>query len=301
MERKAIQLAGKTLVVSLPSKWAKRYGIKKGDTLSVEERERSLVVNTSKEMDIKKVALELKGPPEFIKRNIDVAYKKGTDELSLRFEDPKTRKLIEQILETTMGFEIITQEEKSCLVKSVATAVEEEFDNILRRVFLTLLSMADESYDALSKSQISRLDEIGNSEKTINKLTNFCKRILNKKGYKDYKKSNYIYCIVWEIERIADEYSDICTKINSKTKISSDVLQIYKETNVLLRSFYEIFYKFNENNGINITNRKKALIKKCNELMPKKKGFDSVILHHISNIITSTYDIAGPYYAMILG
>ncbi len=302
MERKVIQLAGKTLVVSLPSKWAKKYGVLKGDTVFVEEEDKMLLVKTSKSIDIKKVQLSLKGPDEFIKRSIDVAYKKGVDELSMSFETPKSKKVVEEVLNSTMGFEIISQGEKTCTIKSVAKAVESEFDNILRRVFLTLLSMADESYDAASKSQFSRLASIGSSDQTINKLTNFCKRVLNKKGYKDQKSNNYVYCIVWEIERIGDEYKDICNWLASakKSKISKSILQVYKETNEFLRDFYNLFYKFDSDRGIELTNRKKSIIKKCNELIPKSSGADSVIIHHLTNIVTSAYDIAGPYYAMVL-
>ena len=302
MERKVIQLAGKTLVVSLPSKWAKKYGVLKGDTVFVEEEDKMLLVKTSKSIDIKKVQLSLKGPDEFIKRSIDVAYKKGVDELSMSFETPKSKKVVEEVLNSTMGFEIISQGEKTCTVKSVAKAVESEFDNILRRVFLTLLSMADESYDAASKSQFSRLASIGSSDQTINKLTNICKRVLNKKGYKDQKSNNYVYCIVWEIERIGDEYKDICNWLASakKSKISKSILQVYKETNEFLRDFYNLFYKFDSDRGIELTNRKKSIIKKCNELIPKSSGADSVIIHHLTNIVTSAYDIAGPYYAMVL-
>lgn len=301
MERKVIQLAGKTLVVSLPSKWAKKYGIKKGDTLFIEEKEKSLAVKTSKAVDIEKMQLSLEGPFEFIKRNVDVAYKKGVDELRLDFNDPKIKKVVSGVLDSTMGFEIISQGEKSCTIKSVATAVEGEFDNILRRVFLTLLSMAEESYDAVSKSQLSRLDEIASADSTINKLTNFCKRILNKKGYSSSKHTNYIYCIVWEIERIGDEYRRACREISGqKKKISKDVLEIYKETNVMLRDFYNLFYKFDQKKGLAFTNKKEILMKKARQMIAKKSGADSVLLHHLANIITSVYDIAGPYYAMVL-
>ena len=91
----------------------------------------------------------------------------------MSFETPKSKKVVEEVLNSTMGFEIISQGEKTCVVRSIAKAVESEFDNILRRVFLTLLSMAEESYDAISKSQFSRLGSIGASDSTINKLTNF--------------------------------------------------------------------------------------------------------------------------------
>jgi len=301
MERKVIQLAGKTLVVSLPSKWAKTYGVKKGDTIIVEEKEKSLTIKTSKSKDIEKIQLKLEGPYEFIKRNIDVAYKKGADELDLSFDDAKTRKVIEKVMQSTMGFEVISLREKGCTVKSIATAVEEEFDNILRRSFLTLLSMAEESQDAISKSQFQRLEEIGISDNTINKLTNFCKRILNKNGYKDEKLANYIYCIVWELERIGDEYKKICDiQYSKKSKISKEITELYKETNEFLRDFYNLFYKFNQESGIKFTNKKNTLIKKCESLIPKKQGTEAIILHHLTNIITSVYDIAGPYYAMVL-
>jgi phosphate uptake regulator len=301
MERKVIQLAGRTLVVSLPSKWAKKYGIKKGDTVFLEEKERRLLVSTKKGVDVNKAEITLKGPDEFARRNIGIAYQKGVDELSLRFENPKTKNAIEDALSTTMGFEIISQGEKSCIIKSVATAVEEEFSNILRRAFLTLLAMAEESYDAVSRSQFSRLKSIADSDKTVNKLTDFCKRILNKKGYGKSRLTNYIYCIVWELERIGDEYRDMCRQIsNSKTRISKDVLQVYKETNTFFRDFYNLFYKFDEEEGVKFSRKKEMILKKCIYLIPKKKGSDSVVLHHITNTAKAVYDLTGPYYATVL-
>ena len=213
-----------------------------------------------------------------------------------------SKKMIEDVLSSTMGFEIVSQGEKSCTIKSIARAVEEEFDNILRRVFLTLLSMADESYDAASKSQFARLKDIESSDKTINKLTNFCKRILNKKGYKDEKSANYIYCIVWEIERIGDEYRRICTALGGwkKQKISKDILNLFRNVNIFLRDFYSFFYKFEQDKGIALTKSRGELLKKAESLMKKEKGECIIVLHHLANIINSVYDIVGPYYAMVL-
>ena len=44
MKRKAIQLASQTIVVSLPAKWVRQQGIKKGDEIDVEERGKELVI-----------------------------------------------------------------------------------------------------------------------------------------------------------------------------------------------------------------------------------------------------------------
>ena len=44
MKRKAIQLANQTLVISMPSKWVKEQGIKKGDEIDVEEKGKRLMI-----------------------------------------------------------------------------------------------------------------------------------------------------------------------------------------------------------------------------------------------------------------
>lgn len=302
MERKVIQLAGKTLVVSLPSKWARKYGVKKGDAVFVEEKDKSIVISTKKGIDVKKASIALKGPFEAIKRNIDVAYKKGVDELNLGFDSPKTRKLVSEILDSTMGFEIISQGDKSCVVRSVAAAIEGEFDNLLRKIFLTIMSMAEESYDAVLHSSFSSMGDISHYDQTVNKLTNFCKRILNKKGYKDSRLTNYIYCIVWELERVGDEYRRVCEVLapSRSPKISRETLQLYKEANDFFRDFYTFFYKFSQEKGIELTNSRNRISAKANVLMQKKKGAECVVVHHLANIIKATYDLAGPYYAMAL-
>jgi hypothetical protein len=43
-----------------------------------------------------------------------------------------------------------------------------------------------------------------------------------------------------------------------------------------------------------------VLLEKCRKLILKKHGAEAVLVHHLTNITTATYDIAGPYYAMKL-
>ena len=60
MKRKIIQLAGKTHVVSLPSKYVKKYGLKKGDEVDVEERGAQIVLSHGRETAIEKVTIDLR-------------------------------------------------------------------------------------------------------------------------------------------------------------------------------------------------------------------------------------------------
>ena len=72
MKRSVIQLAGKTLLVSLPSKWARNCGVRKGEDIEVEERGKSLVITTEKPADIEKKEIVLKGEEGLIRRTIGV-------------------------------------------------------------------------------------------------------------------------------------------------------------------------------------------------------------------------------------
>ena len=45
MKRKVIQLAGKTLVVSLPHLWVKKHGVKKGHDMELQEKGTNILLS----------------------------------------------------------------------------------------------------------------------------------------------------------------------------------------------------------------------------------------------------------------
>lgn len=303
MKRKIIQLAGKTLVVSIPHSWAKSHGVKKGDEIDVIDEGRSLSIMTEGKPEIEKAVIELSKPEKLARRKVSVAYKRGYDELELRYEDPSMIKAVQQELENIMGFEIMDSREHSCVVKNIAGALDEEFDTILRRVFLVTLSMGEDCLDAIKQDQKERLADILFSEKTTNKLTDFCKRILNKKGYKEIFKTNLMYAIVWELEKVADDYRDICKSITDSKdeKISEDILSLFSETNKFFRSFYEMFYSYDEEKASKFSNKAKDMktnSEKCLNLA--KTNIEKRLAHYLMGIVWKTHEMAGPFYATVL-
>ncbi len=81
MRRSVIQLAGKTHVVSLPSKWIKKYGIKKGDELELEENNEKIVISKDSAKEIRSREIELNNYGAMARRVIGALYKKGYDEV----------------------------------------------------------------------------------------------------------------------------------------------------------------------------------------------------------------------------
>jgi len=292
MIRKVIQLAEKTLVVSLPSKWVKAHGVKKGDELEIEPAEGKLIIHTNKEKTPKKATIHLTGPLEIVRKRIRTAYKRGFDELELTFSDPKTINEIKKELPQLLGYEIVKQGEKHCIIKNIATAMDEEFDNILRRLFLMILEMGKDSIDAIKKKEYGRLQEISLSEQTNDKLTNMCKRILNKNSYHNPEKTTLLYAMLRDIEKIADSYENICLEAHEH-KISKENAQIFQELNKLFELTYKLHYDFNDDNISKVITAEKQLKKKLTSVNEHMR-------HHLRSLFTKIQELAEVVYAIAL-
>ncbi|MBI2564564.1 phosphate uptake regulator PhoU [Candidatus Woesearchaeota archaeon] len=292
MRRKVIQLAGKTHVVSLPSFWIKKQGIKKGDELNLEISGKKVVI-TSESSDVNKILkLHLEGNEEFVKRRISAAYKKGIDLIEASVSKPELIQAIQEKTKTLLGFEILNRGLTTCTIKNIAQPLEETVDIILRRVFFIIQEMGVIVALLSRKFDEKLLNELKSLEELTDKLTNVCKRTINNQFSKD-SNQQLLYCIIWEAEKIADEYVCLGSALANNSK---KVQVIIEETNALFKLFHEIFASFSEEKGVMFTKKKRNLEKQAKELLEKNPKF----AHYILNIIQRTHDILGPYYAMIL-
>lgn len=247
MKRKVIQLAGKTLVVSLPSKWAKKYGIKKGDDVDVEEGERKLVIKGHGEGEKTVKVLDAKDLNLMLKRVTGALYKAGYDDIEITYYTPEQYAIIRDVLnKMCMGFEIVRHGQRTIQIKNLSDLHYQEFENILRRLFLSLLSSADDSLEYTKQANLSGMEEIILRDAVINKYSDFCRRVLNIQGYGDTKKTTTYYHICEELERIGDAYGDLMKFMldNKIKKLDPSTLNLMSEINQYLRIFYELFYNF---------------------------------------------------------
>jgi phosphate uptake regulator len=281
-------------MVSLPSKWVKKFGVKKGDEIDLEEKDNGLMISSGKHL---KAELSFKAmrPRRLIEHQISTAYKMGYDKLRVSFEDPADFKIIQEKVNYLIGFEIIEQSEKECVIRSVAETSNSEFDNILKRAFITTLDLANKSYDSIKKGDLTRLGNIKELEPLVDRLTTFCKRAINK-DFPDEKKV-FMYFIVSEIERIADEYRDICDALkDKKIKLNSETLDFYKEVNDYLNLFYDIFYQRRMNLLMELFDKKSGLIETAYGLLEKQKN--GIVNHHLLSIVMHINGVRGHLFAL---
>ncbi len=308
MKRKAIQLANQTIVVSLPAKWVKQQGIKKGDEIDVEERGRELVIGVKETNGGKeeKIEIDISNLNDRIIRWIlSGLHKKGYGEIIIKYNKPIFTKTIEELSKDLFtGFAIVEQNEDKCVLKSISKDLESEFDVMLRRAFLVALSMGESCLSILKQGKLTNLKELIALEHTNNQLTNFCERILNKKGYADYKKTCFMYVIVWNLEKICDEYKYICEYLsqpeNNKTKISEEVINLFDKVNNFFKSYYELFYKFDVSKLNSLNEERKEIEKEVKNLYKKKTDKEIEVINHLLNVITRAADFSASMFMINL-
>ncbi|MBU1198226.1 MAG: hypothetical protein KKF46_07330 [Nanoarchaeota archaeon] len=276
MKRKVIQLAGKTLVVSMPNKWVKKFGVCKGDEVDVEEEERKLVIKVQGkgEQTVKKI--DVKELDNMLNRTIGALYKAGYEEIEITYHSPEQYKIIRKVLDKTcMGFEIIKHGKRVLIIKNLSDLHPQEFENILRRLFLSLLSSADDALEYVKQSNFQGMEEVVLRDSIINKYSDLCRRILNIQGYGTLKKTTTYYHICEELERIGDAYRDFMAFIiqNKIKKVDKNTLELFADINQYLRCFYELFYQFDmkklEEFGVKSNIMKKTLEKRFDTVSPQ--------------------------------
>jgi phosphate uptake regulator len=301
MKRKVIQIAGSTQLISLPRKWSLKYGIKKGDELEVEEQQSSIIVSTEKDIDQNKTILDTNKLGTFHQNYIASAYHMGFDEVQVLFNNPKIQEIIREKTLDCVGYEIVDQGKNFCTIKSISHASYEQFDPILRKIFIIIKTMGAHIIEALEKNDHAALKEVLVLEVTTNKLTDFCRRILIKRGYEDPKKTAIMYSLVTDLEKLADDYRDVCIFVlDNKLKISKETTNILKEVNTIFEAFYTAFYKFNKDHLELIQETHQKLQFGIYNNLKKIPKEELVLRSILRSIVKNVYELTSPLVERLL-
>ena len=304
MKRKVVQQGPSTLMISLPSAWVKQYHIKKGDELELTEVDRDLKISfRTASPDLERIEYDISRLEPFALRALGAMYKSGYDEVYLRFDTLKTiEKVSEQMTDLMPGYEVMDQGKNFCVVKNIAQSIESEFDTILRRIFLVTLSMAKTTVDLVKAKEYRSLIALQNLETTNNKLCNFCERLLNKHGYAKPRKICFIYAIIWELEKLCDEYKYLGDFLMNHPPQHLDTrsVDMLDAATKLFVLFYETFYKFDQEKCAKLAKERKSIVEKANELYLSAKTHDLKVVHHSVNIAQMVFNMQGCYLGLIL-
>lgn len=253
MKRSVIQLAGKTHVISLPSKWVKKYNIKKGDELEISEEDAGLRISCNNKEKERKISIDITDfNATLIWHSLLSLYKEGYDEIDVHFDNTKTRyektdeivvvlHLLQDITDYCMGMEIVKHGKNNCVLREVSKVKANEFNILFRRMHYSILNLLNDGVDAINNKDYELLKTLAeHSEKSINKLTCTCIRAFNK----DNNNSHSNLVLVYNLENIGDYINNIFEYIeHSKKDISDESKKLIAETQRIFLEYNNCFYK----------------------------------------------------------
>lgn len=302
MIRKVIQLASNTLVVSLPAKWVKQYGVQKGDEVDITQVDQKLTVTTNRTPEAGGITVDVSGRGYMLKRILGVLYKSGYDEVHVRFSALKELQQIQEVVrEAFIGFEVIDQKKDFVVFKKVSHIEPKEFSAMVRRMFLIVLAAGEDTLTALKNTDAEWLSAIVLRDKDVNKIADFCRRVLNTTGTPDYKRVAPGYFIVEQVEKLGDHYRDIASELaKNPIKFSNETQKLFTATNNYLRSFYDVYNSFNLEKMDEFCEQGFVLRKEFNAQFEKAPRQELKLLFALQNIVISTFDMNGALMAVHL-
>jgi len=310
MKRKIIRQGNNTLTITLPRKWTQKFGIKGGDEIDVEEQDKSLVINSGRVKNENSVSISLNAMNQpILWRHLIGAYRAGYDTIEIKF-DPEASYLniytsyadfkkkitmtpievIRDAFNGLIGMEIIEHKKDSCIVKDLGEVSDKEFDNALRRIFFLIEGIAEDNLQLIKQKNEALFKGIDITDTTVDRFCDYCLRVLNKKGYNQFKKTQIIYSIVLLLEYIGDEYKRVSRHLfHSKKKFGSVGISIFEDTNKLFSLFHSVFYDFKKEKMLLLYEETEKLKKKIttNKLNEGEKD----VVHHLKKLIRFITDL----------
>lgn len=287
MKRKVIQLAGNTLVVSLPKKWTERQGVTKGIEVDVEEKGSSLLITTETKSEIQKTEVNLKDVhPRTVVHTLIALHHRGFDEITILFNQESTLETVHNLLrDAFLGFMIVKQDAHKISIRSIATYNPEEFETTLRRAFLVMLSLADSTLQVIKEGKFKRLEPLLANEKINNQLALFCQRVIAKHGVaKD--RDQYLHLIASVLNKITDGYRDIIIYLSKEKHqgISQPVISFFEKVNAYVHQYYECYYKFTEREVNALCMQRDQLLSEGNKLLESAKKEDVIVTMYLLDV-----------------
>lgn len=288
MKRKIVKLGPATLVVSLPSKWTKKFGVQAGDELELEEQDKQLILKTEKGFEQQSEELDLRPYNHLLKRILAAQYLKGVDEIVVLTNSLKKSRIIQGRVDEFIGMEIVEQGKERLVLKDISTGSEENLDIILKRVVFLMNTLAEESIEAISNKETD-LGYIEDIETNLNKFTDYCMRILNRKGHKDFRKRATLYCLVYLIEELGDAYKHLIKFITQeKIVLNKKFVTLFKTIHLLHKEVKELFFSYSHEKAISIAQHHDKIQKAIQDMYKIEKNVSLVRVLGFFEEITST-------------
>ena len=225
-------------MISLPAKWIKKKGLKKGDELNVKQNEDNLVLSLDKKTHKTETTINLTSLEESSIRTILTnAYRLGYDKINLTYGKEEILKSIKILVEKNLlGFEVTNKESNKCVIESITEPALDQFDNIFSKVFMNIEEMFEVGENILKGER----QEFEDLNRKILQLDNFCKRVLVKNSLfeNNFLQWNFHSSLIHASRELYHLFKYLSNSNFKASKIELELLGKVKEVFEIIREAY---------------------------------------------------------------
>ncbi len=246
MKRRVIKHGPSTYIVSLPYRWVRSQGIAKGDELEVTEVDKNLVISSDAVNTSVHISADVSGLiPRLADRFLVRAYQKGYDRITITHNDVKLLEVLQKKVQELIGYEIIEQDSRMCVITSITSKIELDFEVSLRRAFLLVKEMVETCLSAYKEGKKEVLHNLYLKDFEVNRMCYFCLRQINKEQYGDAQHAQQVHVLYYLIESLED-LGDVLKKLAqqlAQARKSPELLQLLMTLQDHYETSYIYFYK----------------------------------------------------------
>ena len=284
MLRKVNRVGTGTLTVSLPSEWIKKYDVKTGDELNISFFGSRLIIDRNNTYYLGEMELNIPSADTFKPRMLIRPYILGYKEIKINFEEIEVIEALQNASQYLLGFEIVHQGKKNCILKNIAHGAESEFEGIFNRMMLNVMLIAEEFCSSLKNGDRPALENLKPIFRSVDRLSIFSKRMLTLKGTHDNVRSSHaLYSIINLFKTISYSYERLISYVlQNNPKFDNSVLKHAEAITEITKKCYSLTKNFSYVHYNNLIRTNEALIKDCETLLKNNQKhliFISYILY----------------------
>ena len=298
MIRKIVAQGKGANTLTLPAEWIKLNNLKPGDEVAIIKKNNDLIITTSRknEAPVKSIEINVEGNKILLTALLNVCYRKGYDEVYVVIHDDNEVSTIKDKVARMIGYEIMESKEGKMVIKRVASASIEEYNNSVKRACFTLKAMLDTLNIGLKEKNKKRLLEVIEMDANLDKLTDYGRHILLKDSSVDPSNAPNSYLFLWSMEKIGDLVRDIAkiySNSKQKIKIDSDIESLNEQVMSLASQFYDLAFALDNAKIPEFFSKRAALEVKIFAVISNSSKEKARHAHYLESIVRMLLDSFG--------
>lgn len=236
MKRKIVRQGNGGLTVSLPISWARERKLIPGDEVELRREDSRLAISATGSAKKTKVLKFKRYNKSLLRTLLSSYYRMGYSELQLSFDDSVPIALLAEIVPSLLGYEIISFEAKSCLIRNTHEPGQESAAEAINKLFHTTIFMCERYSGGANKIASSELEVLRNRALMLRDLA--LKRVREEASEESYEW----YAFIVLLEKVTGEvYYLMKWFCQTGQQMSAETLSHHNYVIGLLVAMHKIF------------------------------------------------------------